>query len=246
MNDAAGTPVKPTRIVFPDSMITTWAGALPLPDVLASGTDCGFHRFCRLDGPIQDVIPVKVVPSSEAINGLAFTEVGDYDLIAASTRAELVVLRHANDGRYIGYALHEGGAHGVHATAWGGFLAPLGREGLVSIFSDPMGHFKPSSLVGKNGFPYFYKLASLGLKEDKEVWVAAGRTNGLLSVLLRKNGEIEWNGARQSTKQPVDFVGICSIGNSEYPRSGRFRTRSHTSLQHRLAGRSSPADSEVS
>ena len=219
MNDAAITSVKRTRIVFGDSMITTWADASPHPDLLASGTDLGFHRFSHFDGPIQDAIPEKVVPSSEAINGLAFVTLDEHLFFtAASTRAELAIHRHDRDDRHMGYTL-ECGAHGVHATAWGGFLAPMGRMGVVSIVPDTRGRFKQSRLFGKNGVPYCYKLASLGLIEDREVWVGAGRNDGLFSFILRNNGEIEWSYARQSIKQPLDFVGVCSIGNTEYPRA---------------------------
>ena len=217
MNDSARTAFNATPIVFPDGTIATWAGASPRPDEFAFGTETGFLRFSFIDRFIPEEVPSKIVPSSEAINGLAFVERDDYRFLAASTRAELVVHRHANDGRHIGYALHEGGAHGVHATAWGGFLAPLGRAGLVSISPGQSGDLRQSILSGNNGVPYFYKLASLGLKGNREVWIAAGRTDGLIAVFLGKDGEIDWGRALQSRNQPVDFVGVCSIGTPEYP-----------------------------
>src|SRR5260370_1321422 len=74
-----------------------------------------------LDSP-GSVGPYAVAPSKDAINGIAFAG----DLMAASTRSEVVFLNVPRGGKVERYVYY-GGAHGVAGTLSGSIVATMGR-----------------------------------------------------------------------------------------------------------------------
>jgi hypothetical protein len=103
----------------------TWAGEFPgAPGfLLCFGTEDGCLRF----GTPQRMIPGRnrVIESGEAINGVALAG----DLMAISTRREVVLHKIDASGQTREVYRYDGGAHGVIATPLGWIIAPLGVTG---------------------------------------------------------------------------------------------------------------------
>ena len=221
------TPLQVRHVQFPGASIT-WAGEYPWKGGFCFGTEEGGVWIAGIDRYL-DLPPVQISASREAINGTAFTRT----LMAASTRAEVVVIRPVepqNPGRAefgikgVAYDefVYEGGAHGIIATEDGRFLTPLGPDGLLQIGVAPEGQFYERGVRAKGIDLYFYKVAHVGISaEGEDVMVVAGRTDGLLVLSQRPDapgGRITVKRGRSPVDgSEMDFVDACGLASPRHP-----------------------------
>jgi hypothetical protein len=192
----------------------SWVGECPWTGGLCLGTYSG-----RLIMPLDDRTAVGFDHpiAEEAINDVAFAG----NLMGVSTRSEVVIFERdpssgffARRGKPFG-----GGAHGIVATAAGGFVAPLGPEGLLLIEAEegPDRNLKMRVDQIGQGVVNCYKLAHLGNEGIRgEVIACAARHDGLFFISLDR-GEV------QSIHKPVlpgiDLVDVCSLQSPQWPRA---------------------------
>ncbi len=204
----------------------SWAGEGPSPDQFALGTFDGRLVYAGLDSHLGS--PRKVVRSSESINGLAFTREDGNRLIGVSTRAEVVVHRFRGESDYLGSVRHDGGSHGIYPTAWGGFLSPLGRDGVLSISHAQENRFRVAGVSYNNPEAYFYKLTSVGVLDGRELWACAGRREGLFVIEVGPDGQPRMIKRRKPIGRDVDVVSVCSIGDEDFPHAVAGVSRDRT------------------
>ena len=209
--DDEQTRISWQEIVLPD-FDTSHVVERPGSPVYCLGSDDGRIGLLSADG-LEDVGPVSITDSGEAINGIAFSE----GLIAVSTRDELIL---TNTGTKI-----EGlfdrlvfpiGSHGVASRPGGGFVATMGRNGLVLMgrnrdLSYSVHAWKPA------GTPInAYKVVSVFDPVRGEVLACASRGIGLIGLPVARDGSLG-TGARILRPNGVDFVDVTSLGSREYP-----------------------------
>src|SRR3954453_14673839 len=115
-----------SEIRFPGFDIS-WAGlARPWREGFCFGSEDGRIKFAAFDSN-EGPAPIIVVESREAINGVGFSG----DMIAVSTRAEVVFWQLSESSEDYEKGTFTGGAHGVTVTPAGNFVAPLGIDGLL-------------------------------------------------------------------------------------------------------------------
>jgi WD40 repeat protein len=203
-------------IQFEDFEIS-WAGANPFGDGYCFGSDDGRFRIMTAEGLATQ--PKKVTISDESVNSIAFAGPGRR-FMAVSTRCEVVVNdldpRFSKDGPYI----YNGGAHGVIATSAGGFVAPLGVNGLLRVpeIGDTEARFLVNTIGDKR--INLYQLALLHGDGSRDFIAAAARKDGIHTFDL--NSEID-NGRPGSSvfyKVPgLDIVSLCSLDSPDWPYS---------------------------
>lgn len=173
-----------------------------------------------MDAPIPGSKPIRVTDEREAINGVAWTISGQTGHIAVSTRSEIKLHRFDSSSRLYPKNRFPQGAHGIYPTRFGGFIAPLGPDGLVSCHPDHGKSVTWARSATKRGTPYFYKLASMGvMPDDSEVFAAACRTDGLVGISVSPLVAPEIVKSVRSKISRIDYVSVCSIGNVEHPRA---------------------------
>jgi len=191
----------------------SWAGECPWTSGLCFGTYSG-RLFMPLGSGQEVALPASI--AVDAINDVAFAGT----LMAASTRGEVAVLRlNPSLGQIerLGEP-YEGGAHGITARAAGGFLAPLGPDGLLFLDAVAGPGLPLRARVGNVGRDAlnFYKLASLCAFGGRgEVFASATRRDGLLIIVLDR-GEV---------RPPIlgyhspglDIVDVCSLRSPRWP-----------------------------
>src|SRR5262249_11758168 len=144
------------EIQFPGETIT-WVGESSWNPLFpfCFGTEDGQIRLHSLAGQ-GGRPPLRVVESGEAINGVADVN----DLMAVSTRSEVVFFRLDPSGSAREVYRYEGGAHGVISTPSGRMIAPLGPNGLLVVGIRNQEPFR-KEVIPKGRDYYFYKVASL-------------------------------------------------------------------------------------
>jgi hypothetical protein len=191
----------------------SWVGESPWTGGLCLGTYSG-----RLIMPVDERTAVGFDHpiANGAINDVAFAG----NLMGVSTRSEVVVFERvpssvhfARRGEPFG-----GGSHGIVATAAGGFVAPLGPDGLLLIEAKegPDRHLKMR--VGQIGQEVVncYKLARLGVEGIRgEVIACAARHEGLLFFSLDR-GEVQPTIVRL-VLPGFDLVDVCSLRSPQWP-----------------------------
>lgn len=199
------------RLALPDFAIS-WAGNDPKSEGYCFGSEDGRICFVGLDGtPFGS--PYDVAPSGEAISGAAFAD----DMMAVSTRQEVVFLNGPRLGEgIVEQAVFYGGAFDVVATPQGGFVAPMGRNGLLILGKKQEGAQKVTTLkAGVEGFN-FYKVAPLArVPGGGDVIACAARNDGFAVMTV---GDAHSRTAGRRLRCPgVDFVDACSLGSESHP-----------------------------
>ena len=193
----------------------TWAGYCPWTDAACFGTEDGMLLW-----PVgSDVEPEGTIRLSifegEAINGVAFSG----DLVAISSRSEVRVgfsLSPQGPETVRLYPPFNRGAYGVVARAAGGFIAPLGRGGLLFITCDEdRAAYRVGTIVGPP--EDFCKLAPLGSGPDGEVFACAARTSGLIAFII--GDEIMRKPIIGHGIEGIDIVYVCSMRSDSAPRA---------------------------
>ena len=205
------TPVELTgeRIHFDDFEIS-WAGENPLTGDLWFGSDGGRIRTKDAEGPVK-----PTCPSGEAVNGIAFTG----QSMVMSTRCDVVLITREADGQ-THRAIYDGGAHDVIATHSGGFVAPLGVHGILTMrpTSGPLQLLAKCNAVGDR--PNFYKFASCTGDGEIDLIVGACRGDGLTIIEFNSlENRIKPGNSRLLQLPGLDVVDVCSLRSSEWPRA---------------------------
>jgi len=194
----------------------TWAGAVPGTKDLCFATEDGTLWMTKWGGTSGPPL-ISVVDCGEAINGVAFA--GDW--VAVSTASEIVVTKFAQlKAPGPETFTYDGGAHGIIPDGRGGFLAPLGPNGLLSIEMSHEGPCLMREIRPTGRDLYFYKLARLGLTDEAgELFLAAGRTDGLLAIQMGPGaGQIvDYRGKSLRNGLDLDIVDACGLGDVKYP-----------------------------
>jgi hypothetical protein len=173
-NEAA-IPVPGKRIKFDDFDIS-WVGENPIGGGYCLGSEDGRIRTLGIDGSILTSASMSL--SKEAINDVAFSG----RVMGASTRAEVAFVFQGAQGQFL--LRYEGGAHGLITTSSGGFVAPLGRNGLLMMvpIDGPSQAIGKAKLDGESG--NLYKLAHCNGDGRSDLIVGAARRDGLLIMGL--------------------------------------------------------------
>jgi hypothetical protein len=194
----------------------SWVGECPWTDAPCFGTDQG-KLF--MPGRTRDFIGPNADEAFEAINGAAFAG----DLVGISTRDNVVVFDRT-DGKGTPF---DGGAHHIVATASGGFVAPLGVNGLLFVTVGP--DRIPSLRTGR--LPQtdldFYRIASLGESGGSEILACAARRSGLLAIPLK--GTQAWKPINHPFAQ-LDLIDVCSLRSTRWPLSAAALSSNGTLL----------------
>jgi hypothetical protein len=200
------------RIPIPETV--TWAGAfVGRPDFyVVLGTENGRIWFLSENGDVAG--GAQFAESGEAINGIALAD----DLMAVSTRCEVIVHKIGRSEQASAVYRYDGGAHGVISTAGGRFIAPLGPSGILVVGgkADQLYH---KELYLKSGELYFYRVVSLGTSDrGDDLIVAACRHSGIVTISLG-HGETVSVLAVFRPRVDMDVVDACAIGNANHPRA---------------------------
>ncbi len=191
-------------------------GEDPQSKLLCFGTDDG--SICIYDTDGKRIDGDRAPQNLESINGIAFTP----QAMAVSTPGEILIqLPPTKDGQPKSLCLEQG-AYGIIPAKNDGFIAPLGKNGLlhmrrVSENSFIQNHFHPV-----NGDTFFYKIASVGTTEEGgEIFACAGRRSGLVTVLIDSLGQPQniWlnQGVQALNKTFLDIIDVCPIPSPHYP-----------------------------
>jgi hypothetical protein len=154
-----------------------------------------------------------VSPSGEAVNGIAFSN----RAMAVSTRADVnfIVFDHEDLGHR---AVHDGGAHDVIAISSGGFVAPLGRNGLLTMkpIEGPEQILATCRVIGER--TNFYKFAYCTGDGKTDLVVGACRTDGLTILELNSlEDRIKPGRTHLLRGSGLDVVDVCSLRSHEWP-----------------------------
>lgn len=193
---------------YPDFEIS-WAGEGPWNRGLCFGSEDGRIRFVTDDGEPTG-LPHPIFDSGEAINGVALS--GQW--LAASTRSEVAIVNLWTAEGDVRSTDYPGGAHGVVATAAGGFLAPLGTDGLLSVRPGPgpAPSFQISRATEK--VLNFTKLALLASDRSEDHFACAARRDGMVALSVVQN---EFRELRYVRAPGLDIVDLCAIGTPACP-----------------------------
>jgi hypothetical protein len=190
----------------------SWVGECPWTGGLCFGTYSGRLSMPPRDGPVARFTPV----AEEAINDVAFAG----DLMGVSARSEVAVFE-GDPASGSAAPLDKpfgGGAHGIVATAAGGFVAPLGAEGLLFIDRGTEPDRPLEMRIGRmdRGLANFYKVAHLGAVEERgEVLACVARHDGLLAITLDR-GDVQ-SPLVDLPLSGFDLVDVCSLRSPQWP-----------------------------
>lgn len=201
------------HIAFSDFDIA-WAGECPwVPGSgYCFGSENGEIRFIGLDGTLIGD-PYDVAPSRESVNGVAFAA----DLMAVSTRRDVTFFSVPRLGQgQVERAVFHGGAFDVVAMPRGGFVAPLGRNGLLVFGEKQTGSQKVKTLrAGAEGFN-LYRVAPLASAPGRgDVLACAARDDGFAIMTIGDEHTITFG--RRLRAPGVDFVDACSLESERFP-----------------------------
>jgi hypothetical protein len=200
----AGSSSKPLflHIRFNDFQVS-WAGPHPFRPGFCFGSEDGQLLFTDENGGDVYGGPTKGSISGEAINGVASWQ----NWLAISTRAEVnFVAITGIDSRQT----FPGGAHGVIATPSGHFVAPLGRNGLMSLKPENSGKLTITISSGtEEEYSNLYRVICLP-SGGREVLACAMRRGGIGVTEL--GGDDTKHSMNTITFDGLDVVDVCAIG----------------------------------
>lgn len=168
-------------------------------------------------GEQDEGFDVLSIFEEESINGVAFSG----ELVAISSRSEVVVgaKLSPSPGRINLQRLEpsfKGGAHGMVARKSGGFIAPLGLDGLLLLYWN--GDRVVIQVGETSGQPVdFYKLISLDDGLNGEVFACAARDSGLLAFTMDKG--LFRPPIIGHRIEGLDIIDLCSLGSASAPRA---------------------------
>jgi hypothetical protein len=202
----------------------SWVGECPWTDTLCFGGEDGKLVFSPGSFLIEDEAKTNVFPlATDAINAVAFAD----NLFALSSRNEVVIgRRQAQNGGGLDVFSHEfrGGAHGVVASQTGAFLAPIGDQGLLIVKHDN-GQLEVQAASHPDFSFNFYKIIRLGTgPQGEEVFVSAGRGDGLLALGYSK--EAGPGSGTHHSFEGHDIVDVCPLNDPHYPLAVACLSRS--------------------
>jgi hypothetical protein len=229
---ASGSPVLQYQAVSFADFEVSWSGENPLGPGLCFGSEDG-RMILADEGGIPLGEPELVSDSESAINGIARS--GTW--VAAATREEVNLLELAgpSEGGKVRGVVVPHGAHGVGVLSSGGFLAPLGRTGIM--FAKPGAGPANSVMVSsgtKEGM-YFYRVIGLRGSDGGDLVVCAGRAGGI-GIMPFRWGEDSQQLATFTFDQ-LDVVDVCPIGSGSDSRAVAAVGRDGTIILIRDAAR---------
>ncbi|WP_165075247.1 hypothetical protein [Paludisphaera rhizosphaerae] len=148
----------------------------------------------------------------EPINGVAFSGAD----VAISSRSEVVVgYRKGSNpfdlGRYP--TQYPGGAHGIVASDHGGFVAPIGPDGVLILSPAETRSIRGAIIQDAQALFNCCKIARLGGGTAGEVFACAARRDGLLALVEPRSGPR----LVVHRFEGRDVVDVCSPGIAEFP-----------------------------
>jgi hypothetical protein len=193
-----------------DHFEISWAGENPQTGELCFGSDEGRFRMRGEEGPSG-----PICPSGEAVNGIAFSG----QAMAMSTRCDVALIQFGDDGDPHG-AIYDGGAHDVIAASSGGFVAPLGVHGILTMKPTP----GPKQLLAKwkpvGNRINFYKFVNCTGDGEVDLIVGACRDDGLAIIEFDSLGDrIKPRQTRFAQLPGLDLIDVCSLRSPEWPRA---------------------------
>lgn len=183
----------------------SWAGGTQVKDRFWLGSEDGRLLVTDLNGESLGP-PELVAASSEAVNGVASIQ----RWVCVSTRSEVMIWTPALvRGERNKAALIPYGAHDVIAGAGGYFLAPLGRNGLLSC--RPKDGPEQSVTISNSSTEevYFYRVISLKDATGSEVVACATRIGGVAAMQFR--GEGGQHDISTLNFKGLDVVDLCPL-----------------------------------
>jgi hypothetical protein len=207
-------PIPGKLLHFPGPQVT-WAGEFPWTHDLCFGTEDG--SICVKDTNGVEISYSPIIDSGEAINGVAFSR----NMVAISTRAELLVKRFSSSDESQTILHYQIGAHGIVSTGRGGFLAPIGAMGFLQIELRPDGSLQNRQFHGNEEDLYFYRIARLGITaEGDEIFACAGRNDGVISLEVGTNGlpnRVIINQSHNTINNELaDIVDVCRLPSESH------------------------------
>jgi hypothetical protein len=197
----------------------TWVGEFPfVEDAICLGTEKGLLFAMDQNGKYL-INPQRVSPSSDTINGIAFSNLGSPHVMAASTPTEISIAEWNSEMGSAGSRfIYNGGAHGVAASPGRGFVAPLGPGRLLHINMNNPPLYRCEEIRCDARDVFFYKVALLTRAAvDSDIVAVAGRSGGLMSLHLKATSR---NGTLGAFRAPgVDIIDICAIGDTQNPNA---------------------------
>jgi hypothetical protein len=199
-----GPPLQAPVRTFRDFEVS-WAGHCPLNGGFCFGSEDGRILITDEAGGGAMGLKEPPAPSGEAINGLAFTR----DLIAVSTRAEVVfVSQRPSQGK--GYrSVLPGGAHGIVVTPSGRCVAPLGRSGLLRV-TPVEGVQQPVTISRAADEVFNFYKAVYVPTPNLEVIACATRFGGVIGVDLSQGQTSRTFTSLRHVG--LDIVDVCALG----------------------------------
>ena len=188
---------------FPNFEVS-WAGESGWDDGYCFGSDDGRVRFTSSGREFQ-------VESREPINGIAFTP----EMMAVSTPSAVEFWnRSLLEGGEIGGGIYWGGAHDVISTPSGKFVAPLGPNGLLERSGAAGVSGNPRRFESEGRDFIFYKVASVGTYEGRDVLICALRRRGWARHFFG-----EPSGFMVVSNSNSDIVDVCRLQSDRFPRA---------------------------
>ncbi len=196
-------PVVNSRLIQTKDFDVSWAGDCPLYDGFCFGSEDGRVLMMGPDGNAM-ITRQSVIPSREAINGIAFSK----GMMALSTRAEIVFLaEHPAIGRSQSSEIPVG-AYNIISTPSGRFIAPAGRSGLMTVTPRAVIEDLASFGIAEGQELNFYNSVYLPVP-GREIVACAARLGGFIGTDLSGISTIS-----SVSQKGVDIVDVCSLGEN--------------------------------
>ena len=203
----------------------SWVGHCPWTGKVCFGTEDGVLILTVSESNFSDKPSYGIqVFKDETINGVAFS--GDF--VAISSRNEVafamrVALDHfQSSSTEPSFSLNRmepsftGGAHGVVASRFEGFIAPIGVDGLLHIrLNGEQLEFQVGRVDEK--MIDFYKLITLDGTSVGEVLACAARESGLLAI--ETTNDLREPSIVAHQIDGLDVIDVCSLNSSLAPRA---------------------------
>ncbi len=191
----------------------SWAGFCPWTGKPCFGTGDGKLLLLGDAEEESKGVPALHIFEDEAVNGVAFSD--SHMAISSRSQVRFMPSPLGSGSPLPPQLICDQGAHGVSALESGGFIAPLGHDGLLLMQQNGN---DPTIRVGRiPGKPInFYQLNALEQGPSGEIFAAAARTSGLLSLTLQGESITSWNTHRF---EGIDIVSVCSLKSASWPRA---------------------------
>ena len=197
-----------------------WVGECPWNGGYCFGTEDGRTLFAPRSFSNPYILQETPVSSGEPINGVAFLGDGtDRKILAMSTRSDVTVVE-SDLGNGSGRRIAEfaWGAHGIHPTTFGSFVAPIGHGGLLLVEPQNGSGYTMRLACPSGSENDFYAMAPLGGVTDQDLFACAARRGGLFSIVVRNDADAVQVPWRYESPR-VDFVDACSLNDPTNPRA---------------------------